>query len=194
MKCQAAVKVRPRGSISNWVLLGLALISIAGYLLDGAFFYSGSGLIPYASKTRAYLGTRVIANAVVQYEMEYGHVPPAADGTKDHDMETDSSAAAKLIFMLIGKDKAANPNSQNFVGDINETTDSKDGMERTENSAALWDPWGHPYRVLMDTNEDGLLKDPETGIQVKLKVLVWSAGKDGDFNTWQDNLKSWPLR
>jgi hypothetical protein len=56
------------------------------------------------------------------------------------------------------------------------------------------DPWGNPYKIRIDTNGDAKLDDPELGgtnVIRHVPVIQWSAGPDGDFGTWHDNIKSW---
>ncbi len=56
----------------------------------------------------------------------------------------------------------------------------------------LWDPWGNLYRVQFETDGIEGIEDPSSpGHIVPETILVWSAGPDGDFATWEDNPKSW---
>lgn len=56
----------------------------------------------------------------------------------------------------------------------------------------LWDTWGNPYRVRFDTTFDNQVESPEIpGSFLPESIIVWSAGKDGDFKTWEDNVKTW---
>lgn len=57
----------------------------------------------------------------------------------------------------------------------------------------LIDIWAKKdYRILLDYDKDGHITDPE-GIRgpIKADVLLYSAGPDGDFATWNDNVCSW---
>lgn len=65
------------------------------------------------------------------------------------------------------------------------TLDSDGGGE-------LWDPWGNYFRVRYDSNFDNQIENPESpGSILPESIVVWSAGKDGDFETWKDNVKTW---
>ncbi len=57
----------------------------------------------------------------------------------------------------------------------------------------LVDRNGNYYRLRIRSLIDGELglPSPETNETVAKHVLIWSAGKDGDFDTWKDNIKSW---
>lgn len=69
----------------------------------------------------------------------------------------------------------------------------KKGLKLDADSGGeLWDSWGNFYRVRFDSNLDNKLEDPEVpGTWVSDSIAVWSAGPDGDFETWKDNVKTW---
>ena len=63
---------------------------------------------------------------------------------------------------------------------------------KPDGSGELWDPWGNFYRVRFDSNGDGEIENPEApGTFLPESILIWSAGKDGNFETWEDNVKTW---
>jgi len=68
----------------------------------------------------------------------------------------------------------------------------------------LRDPWGHPYIITIDMNEDNRCRDalysPEAKYEIPGQVLVWSLGPDGSAETGnppantganRDNVLSW---
>lgn len=69
------------------------------------------------------------------------------------------------------------------------------GLARTESTAELFDPWGNPYHVILDYDQDGQLRDPFTGkIKTHTRILIWSPGPDkkyGTKKTNKDNIYSW---
>ena len=57
--------------------------------------------------------------------------------------------------------------------------------------SGLFDPWGNPYWVKMNTNgSDGFLAPDRSG-EIDETIAVWSAGPDGDPDTWEDNIRTW---
>ncbi len=53
---------------------------------------------------------------------------------------------------------------------------------------------GNHYRVALDLDGDGQITNVDPRIESKQlpeAILIWSAGPDGDFDTWKDNLKTW---
>ena len=59
------------------------------------------------------------------------------------------------------------------------------------------DGWGNFFRVRLDMDGDGSIENPcldealEGRAKLKARVIVWSPGKDGNDETWEDNPKSW---
>ena len=44
----------------------------------------------------------------------------------------------------------------------------------------------------VDQNGDGKVENPEVpGTLIPESIAIWSAGPDGDFDTWADNVKTW---
>lgn len=140
-----------------------------------------------------------VHNSFDQFRTEYDHLPaPRSAAVKGQDWDTNSSASENVITILKALDKKDNPNATDFLGDIKDakTQDGKrlNGLVLTETTAALIDPWGHPYRIRLDGDGDGFVADPDPAIpgnRIASKAIVWSAGKDGDPETWSDNVGSW---
>lgn len=138
-----------------------------------------------------------LVNAISPYHTEY-HEYPLLDPANDLTVESGHS----LMDILLGSDKQKGPGGRNPRG-IAFYTDRaakpmgdgrfRKGITIDESGAGeLWDPWGNHYRVRFDTNNDGKIENPEApGTHLPESIEVWSAGPDGDFETWEDNVKSW---
>ncbi|MBL9155975.1 MAG: hypothetical protein JNJ70_00790 [Verrucomicrobiales bacterium] len=138
--------------------------------------------------------------AISAYHAEYGEFPLVDPA---NDISFDSGHA--LMDILLGSDTQKEPGGRNPRG-IAFYTDKaakpmdegrfRRGITLDENGGGeLWDPWGNHYRVRLDTNGDGKVENPEApGTQLPESILIWSAGPDGDFETWADNVKSWMPR
>ncbi len=62
------------------------------------------------------------------------------------------------------------------------------------NVGAFVDPWGQPYEYELDLDGDGQCAHPYEESETALipgRVIVWSAGPDKDYATWEDNVTSW---
>ncbi|MEM7699350.1 MAG: hypothetical protein AAF236_13215 [Verrucomicrobiota bacterium] len=56
----------------------------------------------------------------------------------------------------------------------------------------LYDPWGSLFRIALDAEAEGQIENPEIpGSMILESVLIWSAGPDQDFDTWEDNVTTW---
>ncbi|MCB1098726.1 MAG: hypothetical protein KDN22_24350 [Verrucomicrobiae bacterium] len=56
------------------------------------------------------------------------------------------------------------------------------------------DPFGGIYWIILDTDGDGRVRNPaapEGEHWLDSRVLVFSAGPDGDPTTWKDNVRNW---
>jgi hypothetical protein len=138
-----------------------------------------------------------LKNSISAYFTEYRNYPvfaPDKDGTVE--------SGCALMDILLGSDTQKEPGGRNPRG-IAFYTDKaakpidegrfRRGVTLDENGGGeLWDAWGNHYRVRLDTNGDGKVENPEApGTQLPESILIWSAGPDGDFETWKDNVKSW---
>ena len=147
-----------------------------------------------------------IRNAVEQFHGDYDFLPSPASAAKGIDCESDTSAEEGLIMILKGMDITQNSRAADYLGGIKEASDEKgkrlSGLVRfvgeDEKSAAVVDPWGNYYRVLIDLDMDKTVLNPmeEALIDGAMPLLfetiiVWSSGPDGDANTWEDNVISW---
>jgi hypothetical protein len=166
-----------------------------------ALFIAGSltmspRITPGALKTDAQSSALAICNAVHGYKMDFDRLPRPVSGVTGHDWDTDSGELEQIISILKGLEVNQNPRQTDYLGDIREAKMTKSGhlsgIAVNRESVAIVDPWGSPYRIRLDGDGDGFVADPANpGARLKEIVIVWSAGKDGDPPTWEDNAGSW---
>jgi hypothetical protein len=160
-------------------------------------------LIPFSSHTGGGPNTRAestaynLKNAITAYFTEYREYP-----LRSPDIDITVDTRSRLMAILLGSDAERSEDGRNHRG-IAFYTDKAakttkegrfyNGISLDENGGGfLWDTWGNPYRVRVDSNFDNKVDDPESpGSTIPESVVVWSAGKDGDFETWDDNVKTW---
>jgi len=154
-----------------------------------------------------------LANAIRQFGADNHKLPlPSGPAPQGGDRDTDSAPSHSFIAIL-GRDEDPSAEAQN-----QKHTDYLEGIKPAKRSrkpagdygwvdGRISDPatgaygvvdcYGKPYRIRLDTNHDETLTNPNPQQAaggrptLKARVLVWSAGKDGDWNTWDDNLMSW---
>jgi len=181
--------------------VGTGCIVVGGILcifILAAYYGTTSRITVRGMKSSAVSAGIALSNAVLEYDIDYDRLPLASRARRGGDLDCDTSAAAGMISVLKGIDPAENAKETDYLGEIKDAKSLKspgivDGIYRdSETSISLYDPWGHFYWMRLDANKDGRVEDPShPGAFVSKKVIIWSAGKDGDFTTWNDNVTNW---
>ncbi|QIF03174.1 hypothetical protein [Roseimicrobium sp. ORNL1] len=131
--------------------------------------------------------------AVKAYQTEYSRLPaldsppPTEDNTQGYD--TTSEKGRGIIKILTGEDESKNPRNVPF---FEPPARKKSGAGYTPENG-LVDTWGTKgYVMILDYNSDGEISIPgHPGGRISSTVIIYSAGPDGDYNTWDDNITSW---
>ncbi len=127
--------------------------------------------------------------AIWSYRTEYNRLPKL--GTEDEKTPVESKGL--LLDILTGGAPEINPRRIQFYEPV-KSKDGKTGGAVTDASGGteVRDPWGRPYRLHLDWDGDGAVPDPERpSATVPEVVMVYSAGPDGDYSTWADNVATW---
>ena len=180
--CVIALVVGLVVAVSIVVLIVLASIGVA----------AGQKVLVKARTLQAKAAMQGLAIAVKGYQTEYRHLPLANDPPPQRDGDAFDTADEKgrtLLAVLLAEDEKQNPRQIRFW----EPPPSKSRGGGYDSALGLVDPWGKTgYRVLLDENGDGKIADPENDLgEISGAVLIYSAGPDGDFKTWNDNVCSW---
>lgn len=173
------------------------LICLAFAILAGFFFPAPSCGPVDTKQPHAETTAQNLKNAISAYFTEYREYPLPDPVT---DVTTDSGHA--LMDIILGSDRQKGPGGRNARG-IAFFTDKEakpmgGGRFRkgitldSGGGGELWDPWGNRYRVRFDSNFDNRLEKPDApDTPIPDAIAVWSAGPDGNFDTWKDNVKTW---
>lgn len=168
--------------------VGLGIVALASLGFVGA-----NSAIDKAKRVQA-LNCCIDLDAATQcFFDEYGALPDVQS-----DLTTDSGDGVQLLNVLAGEeqgDPKQNPKQIRFF-QSQKAKNKKGGLEHTAANAinALWDPWGHPYQIRLDTDNDESIADPfAPGTRVLgHRILVYSFGKNGkDDHGKGDDVKSW---
>jgi type II secretory pathway pseudopilin PulG len=169
------------------------IIIIIALLLAGVI-EGDSRILPKAKKTEAAGAAGTVRNALTQFQQDYKHLPHSPGAPASGDADTDSSSASGLMTVLKGLDERLNPRGNDYLGDIKDAKARKSGVYlngiwHDGEKVALFDPWGYYYRIRLDSDGDGFVTDPRDATK-KLPgpAVIWSIGKDGDPDTWDDNV------
>ncbi len=155
-----------------------------------------------------------ISNAVEQFHKDYARLPlPSGPRLPGGDCDTDTSPSHGFTAVLMGKEGETadrqNEGKVNYLEGIKPAKNAEGtpwnyvyGLITTSTvgSYGIVDAYGNPFRIRLDTNGDRQLANPNPdqaaaeGLVILANtkgVIVWSAGKDHDWNTWDDNPRSW---
>lgn len=169
----------------------LVVIAILGILM-GLMLPAGGAMISKAKRATAKGDAQVVVTALMRYRAEYNAWPEMAKGKyKDH--FTDEKFLELMVPAAGGKPHADNLKRIRFLEGGKGAVGGKEGEER-----GFRDPWGKTYQYLVnETPKDTMGLGPYAGSDykgpgdIRTTVLVWSAGPDGDYLTWKDNVASW---
>jgi type II secretory pathway pseudopilin PulG len=168
-------------------------------LLASLLLPSVTGIPRNGDQTKSDNTAYNLKNAISAYFTEYRQYP---GGNTPQGPDVDLDSGHVLMDILLGSDKEAENGGGNlrriaFYTDkaakpLGEGKFRKGVVLEQDGRGTLWDPWGNFYRVRMDSSFDNKVENPELpGAYLPESILIWSAGKDGDFDTWKDNLKTW---
>jgi len=180
------------------LLVVIAIIAV----LAGAGFAAGNAAIQKAKKTTALATVVALESAVNNFFTEYGSMP--LDPVPATEILTDTTAgdSGKLLNVLLGLEPTTgtplNPRAIKFLS-VREGKAKKNGLIYNTAGTAisgLYDPWGGPYKVLLDNNYDEQVDPaPSGGSKTVLngrRVAVWSEGADyKDGKKPADDVKNW---
>jgi hypothetical protein len=147
-----------------------------------------------------------LASAVSSYYADYERFPLLNDAS-GRDLTLDATTQSKMLGTLAAKgDVKLNARHINYIEGMQQAkrVDGKvvNGIdfEGDEALPTLVDPWGKRYIMILDSDFNGEIDNPEllgiggdarwSKIRGK-KCLVYGAGPDGNYETWADNPKSW---
>ena len=133
---------------------------------------------------------------ITAFEIDSAHFPiPESDW---HGPDVSLRTRGPIVPALLGQDAMLNPKDIKFI-DFPNAVARKDGLWQDGAEWVLSDRWGEPYYIILDTNGDGKIANPEFGAEhqpatLPLRVLIYSSGPDRDPKTWKDNVCSWRSR
>lgn len=186
-----------------WIILTIVigfpvLIAVIG-ILAGLLLPAGPGVLRKAEKVHAENTAVNLKNAIATFHTEYGEYPLL---DPNNDFTTDSGH--DLMDILLGSDEQAEKNGRNprrivFISDkaarpVGGGRYRKGISIDAHGGGELWDPWGNFYRVRFDTNGNKGVENPDPSAPsatIPESIIVWSAGPDGNFDSWEDNVKTW---
>ena len=144
-----------------------------------------------SQKDYALATAKAIETAVNNFYAEYGYLPT----TLTNDTEINTKDNTDFLNIILGLESTSgtqlNKRQIKFLM-VKEGKNNKDGLIYNSASTAvtgLYDPWGGPYRVMLDADNDEHLKVNGKALYNR-RVAVWSDGPDRIAGT-KDDIKTW---
>lgn len=184
-----------------WIAVGIvlaipliiAVVAIVGILV-GLLYPATTSALKRAEITHAENTVYNLKHAIAAFHVEYGNYP-LLDSDPDLTM-TDHA----LMDIVLGSDKQ-NRNPRRIAFYTDQAAKAMGGGRFRQGvtldafgGGELWDPWGNFYRVRFDTDGNRRVENPDPAGPANFlpeSIILWSAGPDGDFDTWEDNITSW---
>ncbi|MCB1278837.1 hypothetical protein [Prosthecobacter sp.] len=151
--------------------------------------------------------------AIISFQVDWNRYPILTSALSGEDISMRSRGP--MLPMLIGDETkpliplpSSSPKDIRYI-DLPKAHDHKFGTWQDGGEWVLSDPWGEPYFIVLDTNNDNQVANPEFGADqshpdyakrcqanpppqtLSLEVIIYSAGPDRDPKTWHDNICSW---
>ncbi len=186
-------------------LIGILILLIITWI--GGGFEGGSRFVRSSPERSTTKFAVEVAGAINSFYSTYGSFPI---GGSDVDWVGDTSNKSTFVAILTAASvasRSANPKSINYLDGFKQAKRSarpgawEDGIdyETKAEEPAIYDWWGQPFKVIMDTNGDGAIANPILSQSAKIfrgkKALVYSTGppnRDGSPNSDESKwLTSW---
>ena len=150
--------------------------------------------IEKAKKVTSLATATALESAIASIYTEYGKLPDVGKS-----VTTNSPAGLKLLNILLGldnkSDNALNPRGIKFLS-VKDGKNHKNGLIYAADGKSiegLFDPWGSPYTVILDTEYKEYLHFTLGSKTIDLKgrrSAVFSPGPDKQLGT-SDDVKTW---
>jgi prepilin-type N-terminal cleavage/methylation domain-containing protein len=159
--------------LSAFTLIELLVVIAIIAILAGLAFPAVQGAMGSAKKAQARNDVNQLAAAVRAFQLEYGKLP----ATKDD--------AAEVVKALIGSNTNVNPRNIVFF----EPKTAKGGKKGWDGSNYL-DPWGSPYKVLLDLNyANKITNDVGDGTKTYFTTVIVMSTNSTNKTQWISNVK-----
>lgn len=184
MKNTNAIRQSRGFTLLELIVVIMILATLGGIAYPTIMGFQENARISAANKT-----CMDIVAGVAQFKQDHnGLLPYSTDHMKpDRDdqvyLTTLAGKDATLISVLTGYeegDTRLNVNNEAYMKPT-KAESPQDGLYgESADELSLYDPWGHPYYIVLSESMDGCL-DPFTGKRVRRETcLVYSTGKDGE--------------
>ncbi len=204
----------PRPRAAGFTLIELLVVISIIAILAAASFGAYGKIVESVRQKESLVMAVAISNSVEQFYADYNRLPKPSSATDGADSETTTEAGEGIVKVLIGKegdaDSVQNPRNVDYAegikpakagGKKGATAGGSDkwvnGLVYEDDNYEIVDNWGNYYKIKLDSDYNKELENPnidqvsEGRGKLPKRVIVWSVGKDGKEETWEDNTMSW---
>jgi len=185
----------------GFTLIELVVVIAIIMVLAAAGFAVGTAAINKARKLSAQNTATAVDQAINAFYSEYGGFPTTSGEKR---VSTQGANGRELLNALLGNDTDLNPRGMSFLS-VKEGAGTADSgsngiiYDDAGNALGLYDPWGNPFVVEMDTEFNDYLEFDMPGIAgastVRLnrrRVAVYTpAVPEGDTANMSTTVKTW---
>jgi prepilin-type N-terminal cleavage/methylation domain-containing protein len=194
------MKIRSnRRAPSGFTLVELLVVISIIVVLAALSFGAAQTAIKKANTLKAKTAATNLASSVEQYYQEYSKLPMI--GGASDEVRTEGEAGIELLLVLMGKEDDTgtmqNPRKLPFLTVETGKNKNKGGLVYSNGGAGgqiegLYDAWGQPFYIKMDTEYEDEILDPliQGNVVRDKKVIVYSYGPDKKIGGG-DDVKSW---
>lgn len=194
--------------LGKGMLTAAAVVLAVFFLLNlnRCFYATDSDGWPSGRYLEVLSAAKDLQIAISIYEGEYQKFPiAAANKTDDIHLRSRGQLVTEIVLLEGAK---LNLKQIKFI-EPRLAKNRKNGLWQDDADWVISDAWGEPYHIILDTNEDNMITNPEFGADqsdpkyakkcrltppsptLPSEVLVYSSGPDRDPKTWHDNICSW---
>jgi hypothetical protein len=166
------------------VVLALLFVLIVS-LVRGSFRYAHDA----SGRNRAVMVMLKMADAFQKFKETKASLP-VTTSDEATPIETKGPVLATLMAPVTPDD----PASPSFLDRLNTPEPI---VQNAQGEWELRDAWGSFFKIQVDLNGDGKIPDPASSKKSDMATampggfIIYSAGPDGNFATWKDNVCSW---
>ena len=185
----------------------MAIIVITALVFSLALYYFHDAAQARMLWGRDRFAMKDLKVSIPDYKVEYNHFPIPEDSPTDRDLALRSRGP--MLSALLGKEAGGLNRKKIKLIILPMAKNRQSGLWQDGEEWVLSDQWGEPFHIILDTNGDDMIANPEYGAdqsdpsyarqckvsppppEIPAATIIYSSGPDRNPKTWHDNICSW---